>query len=77
MKPGTIWLPAESGLPIRAKIIIASEKHVLIVFWGIYGIAHYCWLSKDNTLDSPFFCGELLSPVAQKMQPNSEKLANP
>jgi hypothetical protein len=43
---------------------------MLVVFWGIYGIAHYCGLPKDNTLDSPFFCEEVLSPLAQKTQPN-------
>jgi hypothetical protein len=43
---------------------IASEKRILIVFSGIHGIAHYCWLPKDNTLDSPFFCEEVLSPLA-------------
>jgi hypothetical protein len=42
----------------------------LIVFWGIHGIAHYCWLTKDSTSDSPFFCEKVLSPLAQKMQPN-------
>jgi hypothetical protein len=49
---------------------------MLIVFWGIHGIAHYCWLSEDSTLYSPFFSEEVLSPLAQKMQANSEKLAN-
>jgi hypothetical protein len=56
---------------------IASERRMLMVFWGIHGIAHYCWLPKDKTLDSPFFCEEVLSPFAQKMQPDSKKLANP
>jgi hypothetical protein len=50
---------------------------MLIVFWGIHGIAHYCWLPKENTVDSSFFCEEVLSPLAQKMQPNFKKLANP
>jgi hypothetical protein len=77
MKPGIVWLPAEAKLPIHVKRTIASEKRMLIVFWGIHGIAHYCWLPKDSTLDSPFFCEEVCSPLAQKMQPNSKKLANP
>jgi hypothetical protein len=34
---------------------------MLIVFWGIHGIAHYCCLPKDSTLDSPSFCEEVLS----------------
>jgi hypothetical protein len=51
-------------------------KRMLIVFWGIHRIAHDCWLPKDSILDSPFFCEEVLSPLAQKMQPNSKKLAN-
>jgi hypothetical protein len=49
---------------------------MLIVFWGIHGIAHYCWFPKDSTLDSPFFYEEVLSPLAQRMQQNSKKLAN-
>jgi hypothetical protein len=55
MKPGTIWLPADAELPVRVKRTITSEKRMLIVFWGIHEIAHYCWLRKDSTLDSPFF----------------------
>jgi hypothetical protein len=62
MKPGTIWLPPGAELPVHVKRTIASEKHMLIVFWGIHGTAHYCWLPKDSILDSPFFCEELLSP---------------
>jgi hypothetical protein len=50
---------------------------MLIVFWEIHEIAHRCWLSKDNTLDLLFFCEEVLSPLAQKMQPNFKKLTNP
>jgi hypothetical protein len=42
MKPGTIWLPADAELPVRVKRTIASSKRMLIVFWGIHGIAHYC-----------------------------------
>jgi hypothetical protein len=49
---------------------------MLIVFWGIHGIADDCWLPKDSTLDSAFFCGEMLCALAQKMQPNSKRLAN-
>jgi hypothetical protein len=77
MNPGTIWLPADAELRVRVKRTIASEKRMLIVFWEIHGIAHYCWLPKEDTLDSPFFCEEVLSPLAKKMQPNSEKHANP
>jgi hypothetical protein len=40
---------------------IASEKRMLVIFWGIHGIAHYCWLPKDSTLNSPFFCEEVLN----------------
>jgi hypothetical protein len=56
---------------------IASETRMLIAFWGIHRIAQCHWLPKDNTLDSPFFCEEVLCPLAQKMQPDSKKLANP
>jgi hypothetical protein len=49
----------------------------MIVFWGIYGIAHCCWLPKDTTLDSPFFCEEVFRPLAQKMEPNSKKPRKP
>jgi hypothetical protein len=73
MNPGLIWLSADAELPVRVKKTTASEKCMLIVCWGIHGITHYCWLPKDSTLNSPFFCEELLSPVAQKMQPNSKK----
>jgi hypothetical protein len=45
---------------------------MLIIFWGIHGITHDCWLPKERTLDSPFFCEEMLSPLAQKMEPNSK-----
>jgi hypothetical protein len=76
MKPGTVWLPADAELPVRVKRTIASEKHMLIVFWGIHEIAHYCWLSKDSILDPPFFYEEVLGPLAQKMQSYSKKLAN-
>jgi hypothetical protein len=50
---------------------------MLIVSWEIHGIAHYCWLPEDSTLDSPFFYEEVLSPLAQKMQLDSKELANP
>jgi hypothetical protein len=56
---------------------IASEKRMLITFWGIHGVTHYCWLPKISTLDSSLFCEEALSPLAQKTQQNSKKLANP
>jgi hypothetical protein len=72
MKPGTIWLPSDSELPVRAKRTIASENCMLVVFWEIHGIAHDYWLPKDNTLDSPFFYEEVFSPLAQKMQLNSK-----
>jgi hypothetical protein len=77
MKPGTVWLPTGAELPVRVKRTIVSKKWMLIVFWGIHGIAHYYyyWLPKDSTLDSRFFCEELLRPFAQKMQPNSKKFA--
>jgi hypothetical protein len=54
-----------------------KRKRMPTVFWGIHRSAHYCWLPKDLTLDSPFFCEEVLGPLAQKMQPNSKKLAYP
>jgi hypothetical protein len=76
MKPGTIWLPADAELPVCVKRTIASEKRMLIVSWGIYGIAHYSWLPRDSTVDSVLFCEEVLSSPAQKMQPNPKKLAN-
>jgi hypothetical protein len=72
MKPRTIWLSADAELPVRVKRTIASEKRMLIVFWGIHGMAHDCWLPNDSTLDSPFFYEEMLSPLVQKMQPNSK-----
>jgi hypothetical protein len=48
MKPGTIWLPADAELPVCVKRTIASEKLILIISWGIHGIAHYCWPHKDH-----------------------------
>jgi hypothetical protein len=77
MKPRTIWLPADAELSVLVKRTIESEKRMLIIFWGIHGIAYHCSVPKDNTLDSSFFCEEALSPPAQKMQPNSKKLTNP
>jgi hypothetical protein len=74
---GPIWLPADAELPGRVERTIAGEKRMPIVSWGIQGIAHYCWLPEDHTLDSPFFCEEVLSPLAQKMQPNSIKPRKP
>jgi hypothetical protein len=41
VKPRTIWLPADAELPVHVKRTIASEERMLIVFWGIHGIAHY------------------------------------
>jgi hypothetical protein len=61
MKPGTVWLLADAERPVCVKKTIASEKRMLIVFWGIHGTKHYCWLPKDGTLDSPFFCKEVLN----------------
>jgi hypothetical protein len=55
MNPRTIWLSADAELPVRVKRIITSEKCMPTVFWGIRGIAHYCWRPKDSTLDSLFF----------------------
>jgi hypothetical protein len=72
MKPGTIRLPTDAELPIRVKRTITSEERMLIVFWGIHRITYCCWLPKDNILDLPFFCEKVLSPLAQKMQPNSK-----
>jgi hypothetical protein len=77
IKSEVIWLPADAELPVGVKRTIASGKHMLIVFWGIQGIAHYCWLPKDSVLDSPVFCKEVLSPIVQKMQPIPKELANP
>jgi hypothetical protein len=50
---------------------------MLIVFCGIQWIAHDCWLPKDNTFDSSFFCEEVFGPLAQKMQPKSERTHKP
>jgi histone-lysine N-methyltransferase SETMAR len=44
---------------------------MLVVFRGIQGITHYRWLPRDSTLGSPFFCREVLGPLAQKLQSNS------
>jgi hypothetical protein len=77
MTPGTTWLPADEELPVRVKRIIASEKGRPIVFWGIHGMAYYCWLSKDDTLDPPFFCEEVLntSPTRTENATELQKLA--
>jgi hypothetical protein len=40
MKSGTIWLPADAELPVHVKRTTASEKCMLIIFWGIHRIAH-------------------------------------
>jgi hypothetical protein len=72
MKPGIILVPADAELPVRVERTIASEKRMLVVFWGIHGIVHYCYLPKDRTFDLPLFCEKVLSPFAQKMRPNSK-----
>jgi hypothetical protein len=71
IKPRTIWLPAGAELPVRVKSTIANEKRMLVVFWEIHGIAHYWWRPKDSALVSAYFCDEVLTPLAQRMQPNS------
>jgi hypothetical protein len=38
MKQGTIWLPADTELPVRVERTTANEKRILIAFWGIHGI---------------------------------------
>jgi hypothetical protein len=77
MKTGAVGLPADAELPVRAKRTIASEKCMLIVFWGIHGIAHYCWLPKDKILDSAFFVKKFLVPSLRKCSQIPKKLANP
>jgi hypothetical protein len=77
MKPGAIRLQAAAELPVRVKSAFANEKCILIVFWEIQGIAHYCWLPKVSTLDSLFFRDEVPSPCPQKMQPNSKTTGKP
>jgi hypothetical protein len=74
MKPGTVWLPADAELLVRVN---CKRKRMLTVFWGIDGTAHHCWFPKDSTLDSPFFCEEVLSQFAQKMRPNSRTTRKP
>jgi hypothetical protein len=61
LKPGTIWLLADAKLPVCVKKTTASGKCMLIVFWGIHGIAHHCSLPKDSISDSAFFCEEMPS----------------
>jgi hypothetical protein len=61
MKPADIWLLADAELFVHVKRTITSEKRMLIIFWGIHGIAHHCRSPKDCTLDSPFFCEEVLN----------------
>jgi transposase len=73
----TIWVPTDAELPVRVKRTIASEKGMIVIFWGSHGIAYYCWVSKNSTLDSPFFCEEVIRPLAQKMQSNSKKTCKP
>jgi hypothetical protein len=68
VKRGIIWLLADAELPVRVKRTIASEKSMLIALWGIHGSAHYCWLPKDSTVDSPFFCEEVLSTESTRSE---------
>jgi hypothetical protein len=67
MKPKTVWLLTHAEPAVRVKRTIESEKRMMAGFWGIYGIRHSCWLPTDSTLDSPFFYGEVLGPLAQKL----------
>jgi hypothetical protein len=41
---------------------------MLIIFWGIHGIAHYCWIPKYSTLDSSFFGKEMLSAQSTRSE---------
>jgi histone-lysine N-methyltransferase SETMAR len=50
---------------------------MLIVFWGIRGITHYCWLPEDSTSDSSFSCEEVPGPIAEKLHANSSKTRKP
>jgi hypothetical protein len=74
MKTGTIWLPADTELPVRVKRTIASEKACLSFsgeFTRSYTIVgsqkilhwiHHSFVKK---------C-QVLRPLAQKTQPNSK-----
>jgi hypothetical protein len=77
MKPRIVWAYADAELPLGVKRTIASGKRMLIVFWGIRGITHYCWLPEDSTLDSSFLCEEVLSPIAEKLQVSLSKTRKP
>jgi hypothetical protein len=48
-----------------------------LVLWGIHGIAHYCWFPKDSTLDSPFFCEEMLSGESPRSENATKFQQNP
>jgi hypothetical protein len=76
MKPGTIWLPADAELPVHVKRTITGQKRMLIVFLGIHGIAHYCWLPKDSTLDSPSFVKKCLVNSPRKCSQIPKELAD-
>jgi hypothetical protein len=39
IKLGTAWLPADAELPVHVKRTIGSAKRMLIVLWGIHGMA--------------------------------------
>jgi hypothetical protein len=68
MNSATVWLPADANLPVHVKRTIASKKRMLVVFWGIHGVPHYCSLTKNSTLDSPFFCGKMLSAESTRSE---------
>jgi hypothetical protein len=77
MKPGTVWFPADAELPVRVKRTIVSETCMLVVFWGIRGIAQYCWRPKDSILDSPFFCEKVLSADSIRSENAAKFQQNP
>jgi hypothetical protein len=76
MKPRTIWLPADAELPVHVKRQLQAKAHT-DHFLGNSRDRTLLLAPKDSTLDSPFFCEEVLSPLVQQMQPNSKKTRKP
>jgi hypothetical protein len=69
--PGSIWRSSEQQAPARLRLTIASEKRMLVVFWGVQGIVDRVWLPNDMRLNAELSLPEVLEPISQKLRPGS------
>jgi len=68
INPSSIWTVPGDEVPVRPRITVQSEKRMLIVFWGISGIVHRCWLPKGERLNAEFVLNNVLQPISDLLQ---------